>query len=243
MPPIEREYRRRVVRVLLPSGYSEARTDPYPLLLLHDGQNLFEQGSTAPGGGSWRVDEAVDALIATRRIPPLVVVGIDHLGEDRINEFSPTMVTRLGSGGAASYARFVVADLLPRIAADYHVRVDPGGIGLGGSSMGGLVTLWTAILFPGFFGRLIVMSPSLWWDRRVVLRHLRKHALEPLPRIWLDAGRKEGTAVTRDARELYKVLRRQDSTAIRYVEDLKGDHSEASWGRRLPDALEWIYRV
>jgi predicted alpha/beta superfamily hydrolase len=111
----------------------------------------------------------------------------------------------------------VVADLLPRLAANYHARTDAAGLALGGSSMGGLVTLWIAILFPGLFGRLIVMSPSLWWDRRVVLRHLRKHELEPLPRIWLDAGRREGAAVTRDARELHRLLRRQSRTSARYV--------------------------
>lgn len=226
---------------MLPDGYSETRNDPYPLLLLHDGQNLFEQGSTAPGGGSWRVDLAVQPLVVTGRIPPVVVAGIDHAREDRINEFAPTPAGRPGAGRAAEYARLVVAELLPRLSADCHVRTDPDGIALGGSSMGGLVTLWMAILLPGFFGRLIVMSPSLWWDRRVVLRHLRRHALDPLPRIWLDAGRKEGAAVARDARELHTLLRRQSRTAVRYVEDPRGDHSEASWGRRLPDALEWLY--
>jgi enterochelin esterase-like enzyme len=238
----EHQYSDRVVRVLVPSGYDEGRKDPYPLLILHDGQNLFEQGSTAPGGGSWRVDLAVERLVTAGRIPPLIVAGIDHAVEDRINEFSPTAAGKSGAGRATEYTRFVAADLLPRLSANYHVRLDAAGLALGGSSMGGLVTLWMAILFPGFFGRLIVMSPSLWWDRRVVLRHLRKHELEPLPRIWIDAGRREGAAVTRDARELHRILRRQSRTAVRYVEDPRGDHSEASWGRRFPDAIEWLYK-
>jgi enterochelin esterase-like enzyme len=241
---IEREYADRLVRVLLPAGYSETRSQPYPLLILHDGQNLFEEGradNTAPGGESWRVDELVAPLIAAARIPALIVAGIDHAGEDRINEFTPTPGNRPAAGRAGEYARLVVADLVPRLSADYHVRLDPDGLALGGSSMGGLATLWTAILFPGFFGRLIVMSPSLWWDRRVVLRHLRRHEIDPLPRIWLDAGRKEGAAVTRDARELHRLLRRQSRTAVRHVEDPRGDHSEASWGRRLPEALEWLW--
>jgi enterochelin esterase-like enzyme len=237
----EHQYRDRVVRVLVPEGYDEKRPDAYPLLLLHDGQNLFEDGSTAPGGGSWHVDRTIEPLMAAGRIPPMVVAGIDHAGDERIREFAPTPAGKLGRGGASEYARLVVADLLPRISADYHVRTDPDGIGLGGSSMGGLVTLWMAILFPGFFGRLIVMSPSLWWDRRVVLRHLRRHELDPLPRIWLDAGRREGSAVTRDTRELHKLLRRPSSTAIRYVEDPRGDHSETSWARRFPEAIEFLY--
>ena len=187
-------------------------------------------------------DLTLDRLIAERRIPPVVVAGVDHAGTDRINEFSPTAANRPGAGGAAEYGRFVVATVLPRLAKDYHVNVNPDGLVLGGSSMGGLVTLWMAVLFPGRVGRLMVMSPSLWWDRRVVLRHLRRHPLDPQPRIWLDAGRKEGASVTRDARELSKLLRRQDRANVKYVEDPRGDHSEVSWGRRLPDALEWLWR-
>lgn len=239
---IEREIAGRVVRVLLPDGYDEARPHPYHLLLLHDGQNLFEN-STAPGGGSWHADRTVESLVSEGKIPPVVVAGIDHLGERRIGEFGPTPAGKLGGGGATDYARLIVADILPGLAKDYNLRVDPGSVVLGGSSLGGLVTLWMAILFPGFFGGLIVMSPSLWWDRRVVLRHLRKHELHPLPRTWIDAGRKEGMTVTRDARELYKLLRRSEGSAIKYVEDPRGDHSEAAWGRRLPNALEWMYRI
>lgn len=238
---IEEQYGGRRVRILLPPGYRETRRQPYPLLVLQDGQNLFEQGSTAPGGGSWRVDLAVERLIAARRIPPIVVAGIDHAGVDRISEFAPTPGGKSGAGRAAEYGRLVVATVLPRLAKDYHVNISVDFMGLGGSSMGGLVTLWLAVMFPGRFGRLMVMSPSLWWDRRVVVRHLRKHPLDPQPRIWLDAGRKEGAMVTRDARELERLLRRQDRASVKYVEDPRGDHSEASWGRRLPDALEWLW--
>ena len=241
---IAREYADRLVRVLLPAGYSETRSQPYPLLILHDGQNLFEEGrgdSTAPGGGSWRADESIAQLIAAARIPPLIAAGIDHAGANRINEFTPTPDGRPAAGRAAEYGRLVMVDLLPGLAADFHVRQDADGLALGGSSMGGLVTLWIAMTYPGRFGRLVVMSPSLWWDRRVMVRRMRRHQLEPLPRIWLDAGRKEGATVTRDARELHKLLRRQSRTAVRYVEDPRGDHSETSWGRRLPEAVEWLF--
>ena len=137
-----------MVRVLLPAGYSATRTQPYPLLLLHDGQNLFDSGSTAPGGGSWHVDQSVHRLLAAGRIPPLIVAGIDHAREDRIDEFTPTPAGKPDAGRAADYARFVVAQVLPQLAADYHVRVEADGLGLGGSSMGGLVTLWTSSCSP-----------------------------------------------------------------------------------------------
>ncbi len=243
----EHQYGDRNVRVLVPPGYIESRRDAYPLVLLHDGQNLFAQGSTAPGGGSWRVDLAVPPLIATGRIPPVVVAGIDHAGDGRIGEFAPTPAGKLGRWRRQRRTRGSSSPTSCR-AFPPTTTCEPilTASRLGGSSMGGLVTLWMAILFPGFFGRLIVMSPSLWWDRRVVLRHLRKHEIEPLPRIWLDAGRREGAVVTRDARELHKLLRRQSRSEVRYVEDpqrrsLGGQLGPASAGRARVDVEEhWV---
>ena len=105
-----------------------------------------------------------------------------------------------------------------------HVRTDVNGVSLGGSSLGGLVTLWIASMSPGQFGRLMIMSPSVWWDRRMILRHLRIQPLDPATRIWLDAGRHEGRAVVRDTRALRDLLREQGHGAICYVEDPDGDH-------------------
>ena len=180
---------------------------PYPLLLLHDGQNLAISRDEARGG-SWRADEIVDRLTADGRIPPLVLVGIDHAGEERIAEFTPTPAVD-GGGQASAYARWIVTNLIPDLADELHVRTDVNGVSLGGSSLGGLVTLWIASTSPGQFGRLLIMSPSVWWDRRMILRHLRRQPLDPATRIWLDAGRQEGRAVVRDTRALRDLLREQ----------------------------------
>ena len=169
------------------------RRDKYPLLLLHDGQNLFESrvgstgstgsaGSTGPLAGPWAADEIVDRLVNTRQIPAVVVAGIEHAGERRIAEFTPTPGRNADAGRARDYARLVLNEVLPGLANDYHVRTDAAGLTLGGSSMGGLVTLWMALSHPGRFGRLIVMSPSVWWDDRVILRRLEAKAFEPAPR-------------------------------------------------------------
>jgi len=120
------------------------------------------------------------------------------------------------------------------------VRTDPDGVTMGGSSLGGLVTLAIARQFPGRIGRLLLMSPSVWWDSRVILRRLDRVALSPRPRVWLDAGRREGARVITDARALRDVLIWQTS-ALRYYEDPDGRHSEADWARRLPLALSWLY--
>ena len=229
----------RNVTVHLPPGYDEARPDPYPLLVLHDGQNLFASREEARGG-SWHADEILDQLVEDESVPPFVLVGIDHAEEERIREFTPTPGTSEPEGGrAADYAK-IVFGVIADVAADHHVRSDPGGLALGGSSMGGLVTLWMASAFPGRFGALIAMSPSIWWDRRAILKILKRAPIEPATRIWLDAGAREGRIVMRDARAVRDLLVDQDVRHLRYFEDPDGSHDEASWGRRLGAALSWI---
>ena len=100
------------------------------------------------------------------------------------------------------------------------------------------MTLWIASESPGQFGRLLVMSPSVWWDRRMILRHLRRQPLDPATRIWLDAGRHEGRAVVRDTRALRDLLREQGHDRLCYVEDPDGDHSESELGTKAQRRAE-----
>ena len=230
----------RTVFVHLPPGYDPDRPEPYPLLLLQDGQNLAAWREDALGG-SWRADETIDRLVDDAFLPPLVLAGIDHAGEDRVREFTPTRGRVAGAGQAAAYGRWLVNDLLPAIAAEVNVRTDFDGVGLGGSSLGGLITLWIASMWPERFGRILLMSPSVWWDGRVILRHLRGQPLDQATRVWLDAGLNEGRVVVRDARALRDLLRSQGQRSLRYVEDPDGDHSEESWGRRFGDAISYLF--
>ena len=230
---------RRTVTVHLPPGYDPSRPEPYPLLVLHDGQNLFASREDAPGG-SWHADEKIDALVESGTIPPVALLAIDHADERRIHEFTPTPGADLAGGGAAEYAQAVFVSIAS-VAGELHVRTDPHGLALGGSSLGGLATLWMASAFPGRFGRLMVMSPSLWWDRRMMLRLLRQQPIEPSTTIWLDAGLRERRTVARDTRALRDLLVDQGVPAIKYVEDPDGRHDEASWGRRFGEALVWLY--
>jgi enterochelin esterase-like enzyme len=234
-----RRHAERTVHVHLPPGYSESRPEPYPLLVLHDGQNLFAFREQ-PRGGSWHADETVDRLVQDRRIPPIVLLAIDHADERRIHEFTPTAGSDRTGGGAADYAR-IVFDAIEAAAGELHVRTDMTGLALGGSSLGGLVTLWMAATYPRRFGKLIAMSPSLWWDRRVMLRLLRRQPIDPETTIWIDAGQRERRMVARDTRAVRDLFVDQGVQRLKYVEDCDGRHDEASWGRRLGDALRWLY--
>jgi len=211
----------------------------WPVLILQDGQNLFEPERAHVPGQHWRVAETAQALIAAGRIPPIVIAGVDHLGPSRIREFTPTGRRNRG-GGAPEYGRFIFENLVPRLAREFGTRTDFDGVGLGGSSLGGLATVVIARQFPGRAGRLLVMSPSVWWDDRVILERLRRVNLRPPPRVWLDIGAHEGARAIADARALRDVLRTQ-TPDLKYVEDPNGHHSETAWAARFGDALEWLY--
>jgi predicted alpha/beta superfamily hydrolase len=229
----------RRVTVFVPDAGDPPRPG-WPVLLLHDGQNLFEADRAHVPGQHWRVAETAQALIAVQRIPPIVIAGIDHLGEQRIQEFTPTGQRSRQGGGVGDYGRLLLDTLLPILVRDYGVRADFEGVAMGGSSLGGLATVAIARQFPGRIGRLLVMSPSVWWDDRVILERLRRVGLRPPPRVWLDIGAHEGTRAINDARALRDRLKGQTS-ALKYMEDVDGHHSEPCWAARFGDALEWLY--
>jgi predicted alpha/beta superfamily hydrolase len=215
---------------------------PTQLLILHDAQNLFEPDRAHRPGHHWQVAETVEGLAEEDVLPPLVVVGIDHAEEDRVVELTPSEDGHPGAGMSWRYGRFVMEELVPFLAEEYDIDVTPGAIGLGGSSLGGLATLALAHQYPGRFGRLLVMSPSLWWDNRVILRRLRRQPLLPSTRVWLDCGHQEGRDTLSNVRQLRRLFRDQlDLGNVGGAEDPDGDHSEDAWARRLPDALRWLY--
>lgn len=215
---------------------------PAHLLILHDGQNLFEPERAHRPGHHWRVAETMAALVEAGKMPRVVVAGVDHAGDGRITELTPTEGTHYGAGELWRHGRFLMEELVPYLAGEYGINTAPGALALGGSSLGGLATLAVAQQFPGRFGRLLVMSPSIWWDGRVILRRLQRHPLDPSTRVWLDVGHQEGRDTLADVRRLRRLLRDQlDAGHLGGVEDPEGDHSEDAWARRLPDALTWLF--
>jgi len=211
-------------------------------LILSDGQNLFDPERSHIQGAPWRVAETADELIGNGAIPPLVICGVDHAGPGRLREFTPTPGPRREGGDADEYAYLVLRQILPALRASFPLRTDRASVGIGGSSLGGLVALWMAVTYSDAFGVVLAMSPSIWWDDRYLLRLLVREADALVhTRVWLDIGRREGARVGADARRLRQVLERRGATSLKYVEDPAGDHSERAWARRLPYALKFLY--
>ena len=234
----------RDVLVWLPPAYEQDPSRRFPVLYLHDGQNVFDT-STSFAGVEWGVDETAERLVQDGRIAPPIIVAIDHAGAQRADEFAPTHDAHRGAGGQADrYARFVVDELKPWIDRTFRTRPDPSHTALGGSSLGGLVTLFIGLEHPQVFGALAVLSPSIWWDRRALLG--RVEALQDrLPwRIWLDVGTAEGRDTLRNTRALKGVLLEKGWKAgadLRYLEACGASHSESAWAARVEGMLEFLF--
>lgn len=234
----------RDVVVYLPPGYEDEPARRFPVLYLHDGQNLFDGDEAYVPGESWRVGERADALVRAGRIDPLIIVGVHHAGAKRITEYTPTDTKRLGGGQADSYGRLLVEELKPFIDRTYRTNAAAEHTGLGGSSLGGLVSLHLGLRHPDVFRRLAVMSPSVWWDRRVILREVRDATPRPPLRIWLDIGTAEGRKALQDVRLLRAALVKAGWTEGRdlaYFEHPGGQHAESAWAARVGDVLAWLF--
>ena len=239
----------RLVRVWLPPEYDASRTTRYPVLYLKDGQNLFDP-VTAFGGVHWKVGETAGRLIAEGRIPPLIIVGIDNTGENRVREYIPyrSLDMRLFGPQGKRYPEFLLREVMPLIEKYYRVAKGPEHTGLGGSSLGGLITLYTQLAAPGVFGRLLIESPSLFVANRKILEECRSFRAWPY-RIYLGIGTREVGNPAKDeksvseVRELESILRAAGLGEARlkvWIEE-GARHNEAAWGARFPLALESLY--
>jgi len=234
----------RDVLVWLPPGYAGEPDRRYPVLYMHDGQNLFDPDTAFQKGEHWRVGETAAGLIAAGELAPLIIVGIYNTGEQRIHEYTPTRDARLGGGLAGEYGRLLIEELKPLIDRTYRTRPEAAHTGLGGSSLGGLVTLHLGFTHPEVFSRLAVLSPSVWWDRRAILTTVRRARPRPARRLWVDMGTAEGRRGLDDARLLKAALvgaGHVEGVDLHYAEFEDATHSEAAWAARVGPMLKWLF--
>jgi predicted alpha/beta superfamily hydrolase len=237
----------RTVVVYLPPGYRRDTRRLYPVLYLHDGQNIFDPSTAYVPGQHWRLRESADDLIARRRIEPLVMAALYHGGARRLFEYTPTKTRKLGGGGLTLHARVLGDELRWWIRRHYRVLPQARNTALAGSSLGGLATLCLGLRFPEVFGRLAVMSPSVWWDHRVVLKYVEALRHTTRQKIWLDVGTNEGDSPfssVRDVRLLRAMLVSRgwrDGGNLHYQEAAGADHNERAWAARAPQMLEFLF--
>jgi enterochelin esterase-like enzyme len=236
----------REITVYVPPGYGEAHAREYPLLILQDGQNLFDPETSFVRGQTWRVAESADEAIASGEAEPLLIAGIANAGERRLAEYTPSRDWKLGGGEAGRYSRMVISEILPFLRERYSVRRNREAIGVGGSSLGGLVSLWMGLEFSEVFGKLAVLSPSVWWNHRYIVSYVNDRAaeLDQRPRIWLDVGDAEGRRTLGDAELLDARLRGhgwREGVDLHFERVRGGTHNEAAWAERVRPMLRYLF--
>jgi predicted alpha/beta superfamily hydrolase len=237
--------------VWLPPGYHspQDRQRQYPVFYLNDGQNLFNP-ATSFTGMDWHAGQTAEILIRKGKVLPLVLVGIDNAQTKRIREYlpyrslHPAVLRPLGK----RYPDFLTSEVMPFIEHRYRIACGPENTGLGGSSRGGLIALFTAMDRPGVVGRLLAESPPLSFSHRRFLKQSQHFQRWP-DKVYLGIGTRESGCDEKDRRfvedvcELERSLRRAGlgDTRLRVRIEQGAAHNEAEWAKRFPEALTFLF--
>jgi glycogen operon protein len=229
---------RRDIVVYLPPSYDQG-AERYPVIYMHDGQNLFDR-AVSFGGVEWRVDETMEAL--AQQGLEAIVVGVTNLGAGRVDEYSPFADPEQGGGRGDAYLAFLADTLKPHIDRAFRTRPEPEQTAILGSSMGGLISLYALLARPETFGKAGALSPSLWFADRAIFE--RVQAEPQLPgKLYLDVGTAEGDEALADVRRMRDLLIKgglAPDARLRYHEAEGAEHTEAAWAERLAAAVEWL---
>jgi predicted alpha/beta superfamily hydrolase len=241
---------RRDVTVWLPEAYLAEPERRFPVFYLHDGQNVFDGRTAYIAGHTWQGGETADALTGEGRISPVILVGVANAGKKRLEEYTPTRDETMGGGVGNRYGKLLVEELKPLIDRSFRTLTDAANTGLGGSSLGGLISLALGLEYPQVFGKLAVLSPSVWWNQRSLLNLVSDFKIGSLPegvarpKLWLDIGTAEGLKHLRDADLLHRRLQLRgwkDGVDLRYLRVEGGVHTEDAWAARFDEVLAFLF--
>lgn len=243
---------KRTVRILLPPGY-ETSQKTYPVLYMHDGQNLFED-HTAYDGQSWGIVETLSDLQDKGLVEELIVVGIDN-APNRVFEYTPwvsdTIKERDGEtvgGHGDRYAQWVVETLIPAIETRYRIRKDPASRMIAGSSLGAYISVYIAINHPDLFGVVGVFSLASWFNEKDWLDHIRQCGVSSGQRYFISIGDQESSdddvpdfnqIYINNSRTFKTLLAEQGVLDICYLET-HDIHHESAWRKVFADFMIWV---
>ncbi|WP_299158481.1 TIM-barrel domain-containing protein [uncultured Tenacibaculum sp.] len=239
--------RKRTVRLYLPPGYSKSKKS-YPVVYMHDGQNLFDKKTSF--SGEWSVDETLNKLYEDKNLQ-LIVVGIDNGGAKRLDEYSPWKNSKYGGGEGKAYLDFLVNTLKPYIDKNYRTLKNKSNTGIIGSSMGGLISHYAGLNYPKVFGKIGVYSPAFWFAPEIVDFSKTRGNLSDTKMYFL-AGGKEGdntafneiNKTVRDMNLMVDVLKEQNfpSKNIHSKVVPEGKHNEKLWRTNFEETILWLFK-
>lgn len=237
----------RKIWLYLPPDYKTS-TKKYPVIYMHDGQNLFDEANSF--SGEWEVDETLDKLFEENGFGA-IVIGIDNCGVKRLDEYSPWVNEKYGGGEGKDYVQFIVETLKPFVDKNYRTKPEVENTAIIGSSMGGLISFYAVMSHPTIFGMGGVFSPSFWFSDES-FEFAKINGNLNTTKIYFLGGANEGgnetfKEINKTAQDLYKmdrVLKSQgfnvENTTIKIVPE--GEHNEKLWRENLEAALLWLFK-
>jgi predicted alpha/beta superfamily hydrolase len=238
MPGLGRE---RTVRLYLPPSYAARADKRYPVIYMHDGQNLFDDATSY--AGEWGIDETMDTLARTRGFEA-IVVGVDNGGEQRLRELSPWTNAKYGSAQGEQYMAFVVDTVKPWIDAHYRTQAGRESTAIAGSSMGGLISHYALLRYPQVFGKAAIFSPSYWFSGEVY-GQTKAHPWPTGTRTYFYIGGREDEESVPDVDRMLALLGTQKHAPgdiVRSV-DPAAEHDERAWRAEFPRAVAWLFAL
>lgn len=227
--------RTRRIWLYLPPDYAKSKKK-YPVIYMHDGQNLFENATSY--SGEWGVDEYLDSVSKSGK-KEAIVVGIDNGLSKRMSEYNPWEFQSFGKGEGSQYVDFLVKTLKPFIDKNYRTLKDKPNTFIAGSSMGGLISLYAVVKYPGIFGGAGIFSPAFWTASEIDSLVIAD-AKNINTKLFFYAGGKEGDAMVPDMKRIEKEIKERSASPIKTVIDEGAQHNEAAWRKYFPDFYEWI---
>lgn len=225
--------RTRRVWIYLPKGYAKNARTRYPVLYMQDGQNLFDEATAY--SGEWGVDEFLDS--AKR---PCIVVAVDHGGAKRLNEYNPYDNDRFGTGEGDLYVDFLVKTLKPYIDKKYRTLKDKKNTVIAGSSMGGLISLYAVLKYPGIFGGTGVFSPAFWISGTKIFEDISKKGKAVNSKIYFYGGKLEGETMVPDMLKAFETMSAVSRSKMTVVIRDEGKHNEPTWRKEFPLFYQWM---
>jgi len=227
----------RDIFVWLPPNYDEQKEKRFPVFYMHDGQNLIDP-RTSSMFIDWQVDEVADSLIRTGEAEPFIIVGMNNT-DDRGTEYNNTSLGKL-------YERLVVEKIKPFIDANYKTLTDAKNTAVGGSSMGGLISMLFAWDYPNVFSKAACFSPAFKFTN---YNYVTVVAEDKSPKknlkLYIDNGGVGlETILQPGVDEMIKVLKQkgyEENKDLQVFIDQKAEHNEAAWAKRIWRPIKFFF--
>ncbi len=223
----------REILVYLPPSYFDKRGKSYPVIYMHDGQNLFDK-TTGFMGKEWFVNEKVEYLIKKHVIEEVIIVGINNGQQDRLDEYTWNPMEGQGGGKGKLYGEFLTKEVKPFIDEIYKTRPDRENTAVIGSSLGGLISFYLALHYPEVFSKIGMMSPSLWWNNCEAISDAKLISDDHHFNFWIGAGTAESDDMMDEVLNLKNILEEKCGTeGVIQFTDPNATHSEEAWAHRV----------